>query len=92
MNGNQRLLRLLDVSSVKIERLIEAALSAGARGAKLSGGGRGGNVIATGSAADASSSDMARVRQSLLAAGAKRVIVTRVGKTSLEGEEEEVWI
>ena len=46
MDQNQALLRDLDVSSVELERLIFAAKQAGASGAKLVGGGRGGNMIA----------------------------------------------
>jgi mevalonate kinase len=74
MNANQRLLRRLKVSSPEIEALIGAALGAGARGAKLSGGGRGGNVIAV-----VRSGTTEQVRSALLAAGAVRVIVTQVG-------------
>jgi mevalonate kinase len=74
MNANQRLLRRLDVSGPELETLIEAALRSGASGAKLSGGGRGGNVIALVERERAE-----RVRRALLAAGAKNVIVTRVG-------------
>jgi mevalonate kinase len=46
MNENQVLLRQIGVSSPELERLIQAARDAGAPGAKLSGGGRGGNMIA----------------------------------------------
>lgn len=46
MVRNHQLLRTLDVSSALLNRLVEAAGRAGAWGAKLSGGGRGGNVIA----------------------------------------------
>jgi len=46
MDANQAQLRLLGVSSPELERLILAAKSAGAAGAKLSGGGRGGCMIA----------------------------------------------
>ena len=46
MDQNQVLLRDLDVSSVELERLIFDAKQAGASGAKLVGGGRGGNMIA----------------------------------------------
>ena len=46
MVQNQRLLQLLDVSSPELDQLVDAALSAGASGAKLCGGGRGGNMIA----------------------------------------------
>ena len=45
MNSNQKLLRQLNVSSSEIEALVRTAVQAGALGAKLSGGGRGGNVI-----------------------------------------------
>jgi mevalonate kinase len=74
MNENQRLLRSLDVSSPELERLIAAASQAGALGAKLSGGGRGGNMIALIAPRDAE-----RIRHALLDAGAKRVIITQVG-------------
>jgi mevalonate kinase len=46
MNRNQALLELLGVSTPGLESLIRAALASGAKGAKLSGGGLGGNVIA----------------------------------------------
>ncbi len=46
MNENQRVLQAMTVSNPALERLIEAALRAGALGAKLSGAGRGGNMIA----------------------------------------------
>ena len=71
---NQELLRALQVSSPEIERLAQAATDAGAFGAKLSGGGRGGNVIAV-----IDPSTRQRVRDALVAAGARRVIVTKVG-------------
>jgi mevalonate kinase len=73
MNANQRLLREIGVSSPENETLVSAALRAGARGAKLSGAGRGGNVIAL---VDAVTQD--KVERALLDAGARRVIVTRV--------------
>ena len=46
MNENHTLLQKLTVSSPELDRLVEAARNAGAFGAKLSGGGRGGNMIA----------------------------------------------
>ncbi|MCX8062948.1 MAG: mevalonate kinase [Anaerolineales bacterium] len=73
MNRNQTLLRELGVSSPELERLIHAALRAGALGAKLSGGGRGGNIIALVSEVNAPV-----VAQSLEEAGAKGVIRTTV--------------
>ncbi|MGV9680566.1 mevalonate kinase [Nocardia sp. NPDC003482] len=46
MSENHELLRGLGVSTVEIDRLVHAALRAGCLGAKLSGGGLGGCVIA----------------------------------------------
>lgn len=46
MDQNQSLLEKLDVSSPTLERLIHVARTNGALGAKLSGAGRGGNMIA----------------------------------------------
>jgi mevalonate kinase len=73
MNANQRFLRDLDVSSPELENLVQASLSAGAMGAKLSGGGRGGNMIAL-----TSSIQAGKVIDSLQDAGAVRVINTRI--------------
>jgi mevalonate kinase len=75
MERNQRLLRQLDVSSPELEAMIDAARRAGAPGAKLSGGGRGGNAIALIAPENAE-----QVQRALLAAGAARVIVTQVGE------------
>ncbi|MBV7327578.1 mevalonate kinase [Chloroflexi bacterium TSY] len=74
MNQNQEILRDIGVSSSTLDHLIQAALNAGALGAKLSGGGRGGNIIALVDEQTASP-----VQQALKEAGAKRVIVTSVG-------------
>ncbi|HET7011318.1 MAG TPA: mevalonate kinase, partial [Anaerolineales bacterium] len=46
MNENQALLQQMGVSSAELDRLLKAARGAGALGAKLSGGGMGGNMIA----------------------------------------------
>lgn len=46
MNDNQAVLQDLGVSSPELNTLIDAARFAGALGAKLSGSGRGGNIIA----------------------------------------------
>jgi mevalonate kinase len=70
MDANHALLQHLDVSCRELDALCEAARQAGALGAKLSGGGRGGNMIAL--ARDAASADL--VRMALKAAGASRVI------------------
>lgn len=77
MNQNQILLRKLDVSSPEIERLIEAALDSGAQGAKLSGGGRGGNVIAL-----VDPADRAYVTTALKEAGATNVMATTLRPAS----------
>lgn len=74
MRENQRLLRQLEVSAPSLERLIETAEDAGAAGAKLSGGGRGGNLIAV-----VKREKIGLVREALLAEGAARAIVTQVG-------------
>jgi len=74
MTQNHRLLRALDVSSASLDRLVEAALRAGAYGAKLSGGGRGGVMIAL-----APPDAIVSIEQALMRAGAKRVIVSSVG-------------
>jgi mevalonate kinase len=75
MDDNQVLLRQMGVSSPELEALIEAAHSAGALGAKLSGAGRGGNMIAL---VAAETSD--RVVTALKQAGAVRTIITEIGK------------
>ncbi len=73
MNENHALLQKLTVSSPELDRLVEAACSAGASGAKLSGGGRGGNMIAL------VTDDVGEtVSLSIKEAGAKNIIVTQV--------------
>ena len=71
MDENQHWLAQIGVSSQNIEHLIEAAREAGALGAKLSGGGRGGNIIAL-----SPSGEIETITAALLEAGAKRVIKT----------------
>ena len=73
MDENQELLETIGVSSPELEQLIAAARGAGALGAKLSGAGMGGNMIAL-VAPDSASS----VAQALREAGATGVIVTTV--------------
>jgi mevalonate kinase len=75
MDENHRLLRQLGVSSPELELLVGTARHQGAGGAKLSGGGRGGNMIAL-----VAPQNVERVRQALIAAGARNVIVTKVGR------------
>lgn len=74
MNENHALLQRLTVSSPELDRLVAAALDAGAAGAKLSGGGRGGNMIALCAPEQAES-----VANALIASGAARVFITRIG-------------
>lgn len=68
MIQNHRLLERLCVSSPMLDSLVDAALGAGALGAKLSGGGMGGNMIAL-----ADQSQIEVVKQALLDAGAAKV-------------------
>ena len=74
MNENHALLRQLTVSSPGFDDLCAAALKAGASGAKLSGGGRGGNMIAL-----ADPAITPAVASALYEAGATSVFVTTVG-------------
>jgi mevalonate kinase len=73
LDRNQTILERLGVSSPQLELLLDAARHAGALGAKLSGGGRGGNVIALVTPESAES-----VSQALLAAGARHTLTTTI--------------
>jgi len=73
MDSNHDLLRQLTVSSDTLDRLCAAARAAGAWGAKLSGGGRGGNIIAL-----VDDERAGPVAEALRAAGAVNVIQTVV--------------
>jgi mevalonate kinase len=73
MIENQQELRQIGVSSAELEGLIESALAAGADGAKLSGGGGGGNMIAL-----VQPEAVEAVSQALRRAGAVRVLHTLV--------------
>ncbi|MCX6028571.1 MAG: mevalonate kinase [Chloroflexi bacterium] len=74
MDANHALLRQIGVSCPELDALAAATRSAGALGAKLSGGGRGGNLIAL-----VTEETAPRVADALAAAGAVRVIVSTVG-------------
>jgi mevalonate kinase len=76
MNENQELLETLGVSSPELASLIQAARQAGALGAKLSGAGWGGNMIAL-----AWPDRAAAIAQALSQAGAVQVIITEVAKS-----------
>jgi mevalonate kinase len=73
MNHNHEFLQQLTVSSPELDKLVLAARDAGALGSKLSGGGRGGNMIALVNQAEAS-----QVAESLIKAGAKNTIITEI--------------
>ncbi len=73
MDENHALLQALTVSSPALDRIVLAARHAGALGAKLSGGGRGGNMIAL-----VEKENAPAVAEALIAAGAKRTIITEV--------------
>jgi mevalonate kinase len=73
MDANHALLQEMTVSSPELDRLVLAAKTAGALGAKLSGGGRGGNMIALVSVESAE-----KVASALLSAGAKNAIITSI--------------
>lgn len=71
LNENQDQLRMLGVSCGSLDALIAAALQAGAFGAKLSGGGLGGNIISLANPEIAQS-----IAAALVQAGARHVITT----------------
>lgn len=71
MSENHRLLQTLQVSCPELDTLVIAAENAGALGAKLSGGGLGGNMIALVEADNA-----AHILQALLQAGAISAFTT----------------
>lgn len=73
MIENQRLLQRMGVSSPELNTLICAAVEAGAPGAKLSGGGGGGNMIAL-----VNPDDVGTISRALYDAGAANVIHTTV--------------
>jgi mevalonate kinase len=73
MDANHGLLRKIGVSCEELDCLVKAAREAGAWGAKLSGGGRGGNMIAIATAEKAP-----MVAKALEKAGAVRTIITQV--------------
>jgi mevalonate kinase len=73
MNEDHRLLVDLGVSSPELDRLVESARAAGAFGAKMTGGGMGGNMVAL-----ASPSGVEAVSRALRMASAAGVIHTEV--------------
>ena len=79
MTENHHLLQQVGVSSAELDFLVETALQAGAAGAKLSGAGRGGNMIAL-----AGAENVEKISTALARAGAKRVIISRVNSVFSE--------
>lgn len=81
-NENHELLKEIGVSHPKLEKLVNTARESGALGAKLSGAGGGGNMIAL---VDKESKE--NVKQALENAGATNVIETEIPKTVEETPE-----
>ncbi|MGQ9909587.1 MAG: mevalonate kinase [Candidatus Flexifilum sp.] len=81
MVRNHELLQSLTVSSPELDQLVRAALDAGALGAKLSGGGRGGNMIAL-----VTPTTRSVVEASLRRAGAVNVYYTVLHSSVAEDE------
>lgn len=75
MNQNHALLRQLTVSDENLDRLCDAALQAGAWGAKLSGGGRGGNMLIL---LPEEPALRPKIENALLQAGASEVFFTSI--------------
>ncbi len=75
MDENHALLKQMGVSCPELDKLVETARSAGALGAKLSGAGRGGNMIAL-----VSPESSHAVSAALLGAGAVGTIVSEVAR------------
>jgi mevalonate kinase len=73
MDQNHALLQEMTVSSPELDKLVAAARQAGALGAKMSGGGRGGNMIAL--APQERANEISHVLQQ---AGAEHTIIARV--------------
>ena len=73
MNDNHQVLQKMGVSSLELDNLVDAARDAGALGAKLSGGGRGGNMIAL-----VEPNTAEKVAAALREAGAVNTIITTV--------------
>ena len=76
MTENHTILQKMTVSNAKLDELVAAALVAGALGAKLSGAGRGGNMIALVDEAQETA-----VYNALLAAQVKNILTTTIQTT-----------
>lgn len=78
MEANHICLQRIGVSSKELDILVTAAIEAGAIGAKMSGGGRGGNMIAL-----VHANQVSQVAQSLIDRGATNTIITEVYPTRI---------
>jgi mevalonate kinase len=76
MTENHALLQKMTVSAPKLDKLVETTLAAGALGAKLSGAGRGGNMIAL-----VAEEKETAVHEALLVAQAKNILTTTIQAT-----------
>ena len=75
LDENHKLLRELGVSLPELDQLVDAAREAGARGAKLTGAGQGGNIIAL-----APENRISAIEAALEEAGAAQIWCTYVGQ------------
>jgi mevalonate kinase len=73
MNDNHEELQRLGVSCPELDNLVKAALDAGALGAKLSGGGQGGNIIAL-----VVENQAKNIRKKLTFAGATNTLISKI--------------
>ncbi|NTU75427.1 MAG: mevalonate kinase [Anaerolineaceae bacterium] len=76
LNQNHGILQKIGVSCHALDTLVTTAIDSGAYGAKLCGGGDGGNMIAL-----VSEKTIEKVRAALIVAGAVRVITTNIEPT-----------
>jgi mevalonate kinase len=77
MDENHAILKMIGVSCEKLNQLVEAAIKAGALGAKLCGSGQGGNMIALLNEKE----DYSQVQNALLNAGATETYFTILQST-----------
>jgi mevalonate kinase len=76
MDENHKLLQELGVSTPELDKLVLNAKQAGALGAKLSGGGLGGNIIALVEEGDE------QIAEQLSAAGAAQTLIVQVSQSN----------
>ncbi|MEJ5203105.1 MAG: mevalonate kinase [Anaerolineales bacterium] len=82
LTANHQLLQELGVSCTELDKLVDAALSAGAQGAKLTGAGRGGNILAL-----VNEENIAAVSTALRNAGATNLYLTNLMPATSEVEK-----